>query len=102
MVVNLLDKHFSDMELSLPAPGSTTTLDRISVCDVLALKGIGMELTRTRELLTGARARRTAGALSAETTEDSTPDAPPEIEGSPPEFPAFLEEKVYGQISQLP
>jgi hypothetical protein len=101
MIVNLLGQDFINLGIALPTAGSATALT-VSVCDILALKGIGLELVRTRELLTVLRARRAAEDIGSESATEEVPELPPEVETSPPQFPAFLEEKVYGQISQLP
>ncbi len=99
MIVNMLDTDFRFLGITPPTVSSTTP---VSVCDVLALKGIGTELVRTRNLLTEARARRTADSITEGTSTTAAPSTPTPSPTTDPVFPEFLEDKVFGQISQLP
>lgn len=102
VVVSLATTEVSSAGITAPTGGSTLSLGSVSICDVLALKGIGTELVRTRNLLTEARARSTSAAIGTDTAPTGPATTPSPASTVDPEFPEFLEDKVYGQIAQLP
>lgn len=102
LALTLADAEFNFLGLTIPTGSSPTRLVDVSVCDLLALKGIGAELVRTRTLLSEARARATADSTGSSVTVPTTPAEPASAPTTPTEFPAFLEDKVMGQVSELP
>jgi hypothetical protein len=78
----------------------------ISLCDVLALKGLGTSLVRVRSLLDELRARDQA-ARAMPPPSGTEPGGAPPAPGSampltPEQLRAFLTERILGQVADLP
>ncbi|MEO1244840.1 MAG: hypothetical protein AAFX56_04065 [Pseudomonadota bacterium] len=85
-------------------PVSTT----VSACDVLAQKGLGVELVRIKDLLSEARAERERRALATSGSADTGGEAGGEGETAgtplvpPTEGMDYITSRVLGQVSELP
>lgn len=74
----------------------------VSVCDLLAQKGLGSELVRVRGLLDEKHAQRKSRELTTDDTldDDSEPPSPePDLSGDPS---AFITDRILGQLAELP
>ena len=98
--------HFDSEELRALG-GAPATMFSASACDALKMKGLGTDLTRIRELISGIRAEQNRMSLSTELSEstlDSSTDGeslmPVIADTSDPQ--GFIAGRVLGQVASLP
>ena len=88
--------------LRLTPPAADDRID-VPMCDLMAEKGLALQLTRVRTLLDqqAASARVRAVAAAADSTDAESPAAAP-VETTDTDPLSFIRDRVLGQIAELP